>query len=80
MPEPRGRRLLVSGVDLGDGKRVDAWFTVGFSKVDGRYYRFVSVRQYRKHRVWSLPLNAAAGAIARLAQARMANAKLGTAR
>lgn len=76
--KPRGRALLVSGVDFGNGQRVTAWFSIEFKKEKGGgYRRYVTVRQYRKHRVWALPLNLAAEAVARRAQVRAAEAKLG---
>jgi len=76
----RGRRLRVTGVDLGDGKSVEVWFSIEFQKVLGskKPVRVVSVREYRKHRGWTLPLKLAAEVVARRAQVRAAAARLGT--
>jgi hypothetical protein len=63
--KPKGRRYLVSGVNLGDGEFVRAWFIISKDAV--------IVRRYRAHRTWMLSLKDAAGAVARAAQLREAS-------
>lgn len=63
--------FLVEGVNLGDGKPVRCWLRVSPKGVE--------VRRYRSPRAAWLPLARAVGVLARAAQVRAAEERLGAA-
>jgi hypothetical protein len=59
----RGAWFLVEGVNVGDGERSRVWLHLG---VDG----VLQVRRFGSRTVWTLPMDEAAGLLARQAQLR----------
>jgi hypothetical protein len=57
-----GAHFLVEGVNLGDGESSRVWVHIDKG--------IVTVRPFRSRRSWTLPLDEAAGMVARAAQVR----------
>jgi hypothetical protein len=59
-PRRHRRRILLDGVNLGDGKLIRAWLIIDKDKV--------TIRKFRSPKAWTLVTAEAAGVIARRAQ------------